>query len=118
MPGGPLMSKPTWSNTCGCSTTSAFFLALAWRVVISATGNTRRRTPAPNYDGKPQHPVSLTFQLEESQMLTILLIVLIIFMLGGWGYGRNSGGRYGNPMGLIGLLLVVALVVILLRGGI
>jgi hypothetical protein len=24
-PGGSLESKPTWSNTCGCSTTSAFF---------------------------------------------------------------------------------------------
>ncbi len=24
-PGGSLKSKPTWSNTCGCSTTSAFF---------------------------------------------------------------------------------------------
>jgi hypothetical protein len=58
------------------------------------------------------------FQLEVSQMLTIILIVLIILMLGGWGYGRNSGGSYGNPMGLIGLLLVIALVVILFRGGI
>jgi hypothetical protein len=51
-------------------------------------------------------------------MLTILLIVLIILMLGGWGYGRNSGGSYGNPMGIIGVLLVIALVVILFRGGI
>jgi hypothetical protein len=58
------------------------------------------------------------FQLEESHMLTILLIVLIILMLGGWGYGRGSGGNYGNPMGIIGLLLVIALVVILFRGGI
>jgi hypothetical protein len=30
VPGGSLMSKPTWWNTPGCSTTSAFFsLALA-----------------------------------------------------------------------------------------
>src|SRR5437870_4806365 len=26
MPGGSLTSKPTWSNTPGCSTTSAFFV--------------------------------------------------------------------------------------------
>src|ERR1041384_2314774 len=26
MPGGQLISKPTWSNTLGCSATSAFFL--------------------------------------------------------------------------------------------
>jgi hypothetical protein len=26
LPGGSLVSKPTWSNTCGCSTTSAFFV--------------------------------------------------------------------------------------------
>src|SRR5688572_14485778 len=25
VPGGPLTSKPTWSNTSGCSATSAFF---------------------------------------------------------------------------------------------
>jgi len=25
VPGGQLTSKPTWSNTCGCSSTSAFF---------------------------------------------------------------------------------------------
>ena len=29
LPGGPLKSKPTWSNAFGCSATSAFlFLAL------------------------------------------------------------------------------------------
>ncbi len=31
LPGGPLTSKPAWSNTSGCSTTPAFFsLAVAW----------------------------------------------------------------------------------------
>jgi hypothetical protein len=29
VPGGPLTSKPAWSNTLGCSTTSAFF-CLRW----------------------------------------------------------------------------------------
>jgi hypothetical protein len=49
-------------------------------------------------------------------MLTILLIVLILMMLGGWGYGRG-GSSYGNPMGIVGVLLVVVLVVYLVRGG-
>ena len=49
---------------------------------------------------------------------TVLLVILILFLFGGWGYGRSQGGSYGNPMGIIGLILVVVLVVILLRGGI
>jgi hypothetical protein len=28
VPGGSLTSKPTWSHTAGCSTTSAFFVAV------------------------------------------------------------------------------------------
>ena len=28
VPGGSLTSKPTWSNTSGCSATSAFFVVL------------------------------------------------------------------------------------------
>jgi hypothetical protein len=46
-------------------------------------------------------------------MLTILVIILIVMMLGGWGYGRRSGGSYGTPMGSVGLLLVIVLVLIL-----
>jgi NADH:ubiquinone oxidoreductase subunit 6 (subunit J) len=49
-------------------------------------------------------------------MMTILLIVLIVMMLSGWGYGRSSGGRYGNPMGVVGVILVIVLVVLLLGG--
>src|ERR1700682_5648252 len=30
VPGGSLTSKPTWSNTLGCSATSAFFVSLAF----------------------------------------------------------------------------------------
>jgi hypothetical protein len=37
MPGGPLTSKPTWSNTQGCSTTSAFF--------VLAVGQARLNSP-------------------------------------------------------------------------
>jgi hypothetical protein len=48
---------------------------------------------------------------------TVLLVLLILFLLGGWGYGRSQGGRYGNPMGVLGLVLVIVLVVVLVRGG-
>ena len=30
-PGGWSVSKPTWSNTCGCSSTSAFFVLVGRR---------------------------------------------------------------------------------------
>ena len=50
--------------------------------------------------------------------LTILLIVLIVLALGGWGAGAYAGG--GNPLvhmlGVLGLLLIVALVVMLATG--
>lgn len=49
-------------------------------------------------------------------MLTVLLIVLIILMFGGWGLGYRSGATYGNPMGILGLVLLVVLIVILVRG--
>jgi hypothetical protein len=49
-------------------------------------------------------------------MLTIVLIVLTLFMLGSWGYGAWRGGGYGNPMGIIGVLLLIVLVVLLVRG--
>jgi hypothetical protein len=52
-----------------------------------------------------------------SPLVIVLLVVLILFLLGGWGFGRSRGGSYGNPMGLIGLILVVLLVVVLVRGG-
>ena len=51
-----------------------------------------------------------------SPLLIVLLVVLILFLMGGWGFGRSRGGSYGNPMGVIGLILVVVLVVILMRG--
>ena len=31
LPGGSLMSKPTWLNTSGCSATSAFFVLVGRR---------------------------------------------------------------------------------------
>ncbi len=49
--------------------------------------------------------------------LMLVLMVLIILALGGWGYGTYHGGAYANPIGAIGALLVVALVLWLLFGG-
>lgn len=49
--------------------------------------------------------------------LALILILLIVLALGGWGYGTYSGGAYANPIGLLGALLIVALVLWLLFGG-
>jgi hypothetical protein len=47
--------------------------------------------------------------------LTVVLIVLVVFLLGGWGYARNRDTSYGTPMGLLGLLLLIVLVVMLMN---
>ena len=54
-------------------------------------------------------------------ILTILLIVLIVISLGGFGYGRAYPGDAGvnplfNLLGVLGLILIVALVVLLATG--
>jgi hypothetical protein len=54
--------------------------------------------------------------------LTILLIVLIVLALGGFGYGYYSvpvGGApagWVNPMGVVGLILVILLILMLTTG--
>ena len=55
--------------------------------------------------------------------LMILLIVLIVLSLGGWGYGYYSVGPAGPPpssmfngLGVLALLLIVAVVVMLATG--
>jgi hypothetical protein len=50
-------------------------------------------------------------------MWTVLLVLLILFLLGGWGFGRSRGGSYGNPMGVLGVVVVIVLVVYLVNGG-
>ncbi len=50
-------------------------------------------------------------------MLTIFLIVLILMLIGGlpaWGYNRGWG--YG-PSGVVGMLLVIAVIWVLFFGG-
>src|ERR1035438_6021787 len=44
LPGGSLMSKPTWSNTFGCSATSAFFVL--GDVKLSSTRRKKRHEKA------------------------------------------------------------------------
>lgn len=47
----------------------------------------------------------------------ILLIILIVLALGGSGYGYYSGGGYASPLGVLGALLIIALIVGLVMGG-
>ena len=49
--------------------------------------------------------------------LMIVLIVLVILALGGSGYGYYSGGGYATPLGSLGALLIVGLIIWLLLGG-
>jgi Protein of unknown function (DUF3309) len=90
---GPLTSKPTWPNTSGCSTTSAFFIGVnppTIRIGFSTAAL----------------PQGICMGL-------LLLIVLILLLVGGlptWGHSRNWGYA---PSGGIGLLLIILLVVII-----
>jgi hypothetical protein len=55
-------------------------------------------------------------------LLTILLIVLIVLALGGWGYGSyyppTGGGTSPlvNLLGVVALILITALIVMLITG--
>lgn len=48
--------------------------------------------------------------------LMLILILLLVLALSGSGYGYYSGGAYANPLGVLGLLLIIAVVVLLLTG--
>jgi len=50
-------------------------------------------------------------------ILLLVLLVLILAAFGGSGYGYYSGGAYASPMGILGAVLIVALLVWLLFGG-
>lgn len=51
-------------------------------------------------------------QGETMSTTTILVIILIVILLGGGGFGYKSGWGYG-PMGVIGALVVILLVLLL-----
>jgi hypothetical protein len=46
-------------------------------------------------------------------VLLIILIILILLLLGGGGYGWRNGGNYAAPLGGIGFILLVILIVYL-----
>ncbi len=50
-------------------------------------------------------------------LLFIVLLVLVVMSFGGWGYGYYNRGAYANPMGLLGAILLVALICWLIFGG-
>ena len=54
-------------------------------------------------------------------LLTILVVILVIYLLGGGIGYRNNPGFIGTPYGAgyggIGLLLIIVLLVLLFRGG-
>ena len=50
-------------------------------------------------------------------MLLLIILLILIFGLGGWGYHGtvNNGQYYGGPgIGVVGIVLVIILVVLLL----
>lgn len=55
-------------------------------------------------------------------LLTILLIVLVVMALGGWGYGTYYAGPsvgpgpWVNPVGIIGAILLIGLLFMLFTG--
>jgi len=58
-------------------------------------------------------------------ILLLVLLVLIVLSAGGWGYGRYYAtpmepavgpAPYVNPLGLLAMLLIVALVIYLFSG--
>jgi hypothetical protein len=54
-------------------------------------------------------------------MSTVLIILLLLLLLGGvgWGgYGYTRGIPYGAPVGLLGLVLIIVLIVWLVHGGV
>jgi hypothetical protein len=49
-------------------------------------------------------------------LLLVVLILLVVFTFGGWGYGSYHRGAYASPMGLLGAVLLVALLLFLFTG--
>jgi len=84
------------------------------------------RGPEPSTDRSIRQPVTAakmanTIEPEESLIPSSRYgfkksLLFILEGFGGWGHGRSSGGSYGNPTGIVGLILVIALIVILLGG--
>jgi hypothetical protein len=82
MPGGWLKSKPTWSNTSGCSTASAFFgyfsegvcmgLILLIVLMVLLLG------------GLPTWSYSRNWGYGPSGVLGLLLVIALVLLLAGY----------------------------------
>ena len=81
VPGGSLRSKPTWSNTFGCSATSAFFMAIG------------DASPAPSLGIFTFGPDLNIGECNMDTQLIVLIVVLILLFGGGGGYYWRSRGR-------------------------
>src|ERR1700687_4633345 len=128
-PGGSLTSKPTWSNTFGCPTTSAFFFGFGGaggedprrklprtRLIDPCWNRTERpiRTAAGRgVHGWGLHCVSDLRKGSTMSILGIILLVLLVMLVLGalptWGHSQSWG--YG-PSGGLGLLLVIVLLLV------
>ena len=90
-PGGPLTSKPMWSNASGCSDTSVFF-ALVAAVAVAASRD------------KP-------FSKEDLTMLQFAIALLVIALIAAL---LGFGGLAGSFVGLAKIVFFVFLVLAVL----
>ena len=95
VPGGPLTSKPTWSNASGCSDTSVFFVLVA--TVAMSAGNSRSE-PSGFSKG----------DLVMLQLAVFLIVIALIAALLGFG------GLAGSFVGLAKIVFFVFLVLAVL----
>jgi hypothetical protein len=89
---GPLTSKPTWWDTSGYSTTSAFFID------ESATSG----------DLKPDASVQRNTQMPIGILFWVIMVVWLLFGLY-WNRGDLRGGRYGVIGGNLMLFILLFL---------
>ena len=73
-------SKPTWSNACGCSATSAFF-------VLGCGGENDML----------------------GTILIVVLILMLLGMLPTWPHSRNWGYGPSGGLGLVVVILLILL---------
>ena len=94
VPGGSLKSKPTWSNTFGCSATSAFFVVLLLH-----------EPPCRCLRDSARRHHSLSIQAEEECLMRVFmtsfaaLLALVAFGPGvtGTALGGDNGTSVGTP---------------------
>ena len=98
VPGGSLKSKPTWSNTSGCSATSAFFVVLLLH-----------KPPQCCLRDSTRRHHSLSIQAEEECLMRVFMASFVALLVlvalspqvataghGGGGGHSGGGGHYGG----------------------